>query len=151
MSNKNVDDYLTEGLYGTRLPKEQERIQFLGTLRERIVLALTIGQVMSDSGISKLEEAISENPNAKLLINGHVPYRFLKAEKALANKYNIPYTTITNKETDTDIGAVLTYDHAIDKENIFIEDEKSDDNKEKIADQDEQHTFLNKVKKWFGS
>ncbi|WP_067726493.1 YueI family protein [Oceanobacillus damuensis] len=151
MSKKNVDDYLTEGLYGTRLPKEQERIQFLGTLRERVVLALTIGQVMTDSGIRKLEEAIKENPEARLLINGHVAYRFLKAEKALANKYNIPYTTVTNNEKDTDIGAVLTYEHAIDKEIIFIEDEQPNKGQETTPEQDHQPTFLNRVKKWFGS
>ncbi|WP_337017715.1 YueI family protein [Oceanobacillus massiliensis] len=147
MTKKNVDDFLTEGLYGTRLPKENERIQFLGTLRERIVLALTVGQVMSDSGIKKLEQAIKENPEAKLLINGHVPYRFLKEEKSLAAKYNIPYTAITNNEKDTDIGAVLTYDYAIDKENIYIDEEQLNEENEAI----EKKTFIDKVKKWFGS
>ena len=43
MSNKNVNDFLTDGIYGTRLPKQEERNKYLGTLRERIVLALTIG------------------------------------------------------------------------------------------------------------
>lgn len=150
MSKKSVDDYLTDGLYGTRLPKENERIQFLGTLRERIVLALTIGQVMTDSGINKLEEAIKENPKAKLLINGHVSYRFLKEEKSLASKYKIPYTTITNNEKDTDIGAVLTYDHAIDKENIFIDDEELNGKNKATSKSDEQKPFFEKVKKWFG-
>lgn len=148
MTNKSIDDYLTEGMYGTRRPKEHERIQFLGTLRERIVLALTIGQVMSDSGLHKLEEAIKENREATLLINGHVPYRFLKEEKELANKYNIPYTTITNNESDTDIGAVLTYDYAIDKENIFIDEEQPN---EEMTETDEQpKSFIGKIKKWFG-
>ncbi|WP_087974427.1 YueI family protein [Oceanobacillus rekensis] len=150
MSKKSVDDYLTDGLYGTRLPKENERIEFLGTLRERIVIALTIGQVMTDSGIKKLEDAIKENPKAKLLINGHVSYRFLQAEKALANKYKIPYTTITNNEKDTDIGAVLTYDHAIDKENIFIEEEEPNEKSKATSNSDEQKPFLAKMKQWFG-
>ncbi|MFC4024816.1 YueI family protein [Oceanobacillus longus] len=150
MSKKSVDDYLTDGLYGTRLPKENERIKFLGTLRERIVLALTIGQVMTDSGINKLEEAIKENPKAQLLINGHVPYRFLKAEKALANKYKIHYTTITNNEKDTDIGAVLTYDYAIEKENIFFEEEQQNEESEAVSEPDDQKSIFSKVKKWFG-
>ncbi|GAB3046346.1 YueI family protein [Virgibacillus ainsalahensis] len=147
MSNKSVDDYITEGIYGKRLPKDAERKQFLGTLRERIVIALTKGQVMSDSGLAKLDEAMQEHKDAKLLINGDVSYRFLKEEKALANKYNIPYTTITNEENDTEIGAVLTYDHAIDKEDIFIKDETEKDKEEPAKD---SGSFLSKLKQWFG-
>lgn len=146
MSNKNVDDYLTEGMYGKRRPKEHERVQYLGTLRERIVLALTLGQVMSDSGIKKLEQVMKENPKARLIMNGEVSSRFLKEEKALANKYNIPYTTITNNENNTDIGAVLTYDYAIDKKNIFMDDEQSKDD---TSEEKQSHTFIGKIKKWF--
>jgi len=146
MSSKNVDDYLKEGMYGVQLPKETERIQFLGTLRERIVLALTIGQVMKDSGIEKLEEAIRENPEAKLLINGRVPSRYLAAEKALAKKYSISYTTITNNEAETDIGAVLTYDHAIDKEDIYIHEETQPKNEQET---DEKKSFLSRFKEMF--
>lgn len=145
MSNRSVDDYLNEGMYGVRLPKETERIQFLGTLRERIVLALTIGQVMTDSGIEKLEEAIRENPEAKLLINGRVPSRYLGAEKALANKYNITYTIITNNEAETDIGAVLTYDHAIDKEDIYVHEEKQKTEEKKEG----KKPFLSRIKEMF--
>jgi len=146
MSKKNVDDYITEGIYGTQRPKEAERRHFLGTLRERIVIALTIGQVMTDSGITKLEEAMKEHRDTKLLINGQVSNRFLAAEKDLANKYNIPYTVISNEEYETDIGAVLTYDHAIDKENIYIEDEEVENKKEEETD-----SLFSTIKNWFTS
>jgi uncharacterized protein YueI len=143
MNNKSVDDYITEGLYGKRRPKEAERQIFLGTLRERIVIALTKGQVMTDNGLHKLEEAMKENQDAKLLINGHVSSRFLKEEKALANKYNISYTSITDENSDTDIGAVLTYDYAINKDEIFIEEE------EKEEESPESNSFLSRIKKLF--
>lgn len=144
MGNRNVDDYLTEGIHGTRRPKEAERQRFLGTLRERIVIALTIGQVMTDSGIAKLEEAMKKHhKDTQLLINGKVSHRFLTAEKTLANKYNIPYTVISNNEIDTDIGAVLTYDHAINKESIFIEE----DQKEEV--QEDDGSFFSRLKDRF--
>jgi len=143
MSKKSVDDYITEGLYGKRRPKEAERRIFLGTLRERIVIALTKGQVMTDSGLKKLEEAMKKHPDAKLLLNGHVASRFLKEEKALANKYNVKYTSVTNENSDTDIGAVLTYDFAISKEEIFIEVEE---NEEESA---ESASILSKIKNIF--
>ncbi|RKQ33227.1 YueI family protein [Oceanobacillus halophilus] len=149
MSDKDVNDYLTEGMYGTRLPKEEERKKFLGTLRERIVLALTIGQVMTDKGIEKLEDAMKQNKKAKLLINGHVDTRFMTEEKKLANKYNIPYTIIRNEENNTDIGAVLTYDYAIDKEDIFLEESVEEVTDKKEDTEKKQGSLLSKMKKWF--
>ncbi|WP_099156630.1 YueI family protein [Virgibacillus ndiopensis] len=143
MAGKNTEDYLNEGIYGKRLPKQNERNTFLGTLRERIVIALTKGQVMSDKGLNVLEEAMKENRDAKLLFNGHIAYKFINEEKALANKYNVPYTIITNEDSKTDIGAVLTYDHAIDKENIFMEEEVVKDTIEETS------SLFSKVKKWF--
>lgn len=149
MSKKNVDDYLTEGMYGTRLPKDHERKQFLGTLRERIVLALTKGQVMSNKGLEQLEKAMKENPDTKLIINGHVSYRFLTEEKKIANKYNIPHSTITDEDAkDTDIGAVLTYDYAIDKEEIFIKEEPEQTKQEPVEEKS-QPSLISKIKKWF--
>lgn len=147
MSKKNVDTYITEGIHGVRLPKEEERIRFLGTLRERIVIALTIGQVMSDSGLKKLEEAMQQHPGTRLIMNGHVTHRFLTEEKALATRYNIPYTTITNEENDTDIGAVLTYDYAINKEEIFIKEEEP--RQEEMPEEKEEKTVLSRLKNWF--
>ncbi|MFB4473956.1 YueI family protein [Oceanobacillus caeni] len=147
MSGKEVNDYLTEGMYGTRLPKEEERKKYLGTLRERIVLALTVGQVMSDKGIDKLEDAMKENKGAKLLINGHVSSRFLTAEKALANKYNIPYTIITDETNETDIGAVLAFDYAVDKEDIFVKEIQKED--ESNIKDEKNNSLFSKVKKWF--
>jgi len=145
MTKKNVEDYLTEGMYGVRRPKEHERIRFLGTLRERIVIALTIGQVMSDSGLQKLEEAMKQHPNTRLIMNGHVSYRFLSEEKKLAKRYHIPYTTVTNEESNTEIGAVLTYDHAINKEEIFIKEKPKDKREEK----EQEKSFFSFIQRLF--
>ncbi|SFE16917.1 Uncharacterized protein YueI [Lentibacillus persicus] len=142
MTKKNVDDYLTEGIYGSRQTKRSERKQFLGTIRERIVIALTKGQVMSDKGLAHLEQAMKENKDAKLLMNGDVSHKFLKEEKELADKYNIPYTEVTNEEADTDIGAVLAYDYAIEKEEIFIEDDQVEEK------QPEDDSIFSKIKRW---
>lgn len=141
---KKAEDYLNDGIYGVRKPKHAERLQYLGTLRERVVLALTKGQVMSDKGLGKLEEAMQEHRDTKLLINGHFSSRFLKHEKELANKYNIPYTSILDEESDTEIGAVLACDYAIDKENIFMEDDEETKNKK-----EEPKSLLAKIKQWF--
>lgn len=147
MAKKNVDDYLTDGIYGTRLPKDAERKHYLGTLRERIVIVLTKGQVMTDNSLQQLEVAMNTYPDATLLINGDIAYRFSKKEKTLADKYHIPYTVLTNEKTDTDIGAVLTLDYAINKDDIFIEHiEKASP---KHAKEKQNKSFFEKLKNWF--
>lgn len=148
MGKKDVNDYLQEGIYGVRRPKEAERDKYLGTLRERIVLVLTIGQVMSDSGIDALERAMKKHPNTKLLLNGQVSYRFLDKEKELARKYNIPYTIITNEEIETKVGAVLTYDYAVNIENIYVDEEK-EEKEEVTIKKKEVKTLFTRVRRWF--
>lgn len=122
MSKKDIDDYLTEGIHGVRLPKQAERDYFLGTLRERIILALSIGEVMRDRGLEELDHAMQEFPEAKLIFNGHVATKFQTEEKKIAAKHNIPYTVHRNEDDKTDIGAVLTLDTAINREKIYLED-----------------------------
>lgn len=150
MTKKNVDDYLQEGMYGTRLPKEAERKHFLGTLRERVILALTIGEVMSDRGLEKLEIEMKKHPNSTLLMNGSVAYKFLKQERDLADKYKISHTTISNQEHQTEIGAVLTYDHAIDKEDIYLSNDEDLKESDSIQEDDQKEQgIVERIKSWF--
>lgn len=149
MSGKSVEDYLTEGIYGKRRPKESERLQYLGTLRERIALALTIGQVMTDSGIDALEEAMKNHPNTKLLINGQVSHRFLECEKQLAHQYDIPYTIISNEDVETNIGAVLTYDYAVNIEDVFVEEKEDKNDSNDHCTTTETQSLFTRVRKWF--
>ncbi|WP_152656074.1 YueI family protein [Oceanobacillus sp. CFH 90083] len=122
MDQKNVDDYLQEGMYGTRLPKDSERKKYLGTLRERIAFVLTVGEVMANRGLDELERQLQQHPKTKLLLNGNISYRFLKEEKELADRFSIPHTTVSNPENDTEIGLVLTYSHAVEIEHIYLRD-----------------------------
>ena len=85
---------------------------------------------MSDKGLKALREEMRKHPDASLIFNGNIADKFLNEEKKLAKKYHIPYTIITNRETETSIGAVLKYDYAIDKEEIFIKEEETSQSKE---------------------
>nr|WP_028785160.1 YueI family protein [Thalassobacillus devorans] len=142
---KDVDDYLQEGIYGARETKPAERKRFLGTLRERVVLALTKGQVIQNKGLDNLEQEIKDNPEAKLLLNGNISYRFLKDYKAVADKYGLHHTTISNRESETDIGAVLTCDHAIEKQNIFFEEVVEESSNESAQEAEGITGFLKKI------
>ena len=119
----NIDDYIQQGIHGTRETKPDERRKFLGTIRERIVIALTQGQVREKGIYKQVEDAIKENSEAHLYLNGHMDYKLLSKYTKIASKHNVYYTIVTNKNHNTDIGLVLAYDHAIDKEEIYVKKE----------------------------
>lgn len=65
---------------------------------------------------------MKKHPKAKLLLNGQISYEYLQKYIRLANQHGIPFTIVENKEHETDIGLVLTYDYAIHKEEIYVEE-----------------------------
>jgi len=119
----NIDDYIQQGIYGTRETKPDERRKFLGTIRERIVIALTQAQVKEQGIYKQVEDAIKENREARLYLNGNINYAVLSKYTKIASHYNVSYTFVTNKNHNSEIGLLLAYDYAIDKEEIYVERE----------------------------
>ncbi|MGI8313661.1 YueI family protein [Halobacillus mangrovi] len=121
MKKPDVEDYLQEGIYGSRETKPSERRRFLGTLRERIVLMLTKAQVMQEAGMDELSQQMREHKDSKLLLNGKISYQFRKPYSRLADQYGIHTTSVSDQETDTDVGVLLVVDYPIEKEKIEVE------------------------------
>lgn len=121
MNKPSVDDVLKEGMYGPKEIKPEEKRQFLGTFRERVVIALKIGQVAQQTVYPQVEQNIKEHPTAHLLLNGNIGYEQLSKYIKIANKYKMKHTIVTNKDHETEIGLVLAMDYAIDKEDIYVE------------------------------
>jgi uncharacterized protein YueI len=135
MTNPNLDDYLQQGMYGTKETKPEERRKFLGTIRERIVLALMQNQVREENVYKEAEEAIKGNKGAKLYLNGHLDYSYLSKYLKIANQQNMEYTIVTNNDYNSEIGLLIAYDHAVDKEEIYVTEtvieKKAEEPKEK--------------------
>lgn len=140
MKSPNVDDYLQKGMYGVKEIKPEERRKFLGTIRERIVVALTKSQVMEKGVYPEVIQLMKEHPQTTLLLNGDLDYTYLSDYIHKARLNHMQFSIVANKNYDTNIGLVLTYDHAIDKEEIYIQK-----NKEKTV------TISKKKKKPFAS
>ncbi|SFB23434.1 Uncharacterized protein YueI [Bacillus sp. cl95] len=120
MNKQNVDEILQQGIHGPKEINPDERRKYLGTIRERIVAVLTKAQVYEKGTYTEIETLMKENGGAQVLLNGNMGYNNLAKYVKLAKKYKLPYKMVTNQEHDSDIGLVLAYDHAIDKENIEI-------------------------------
>ncbi|SER36442.1 Uncharacterized protein YueI [Gracilibacillus ureilyticus] len=124
MGNNKLDDYIQEGIYGPKQTNPDERRAFLGSLRERVILVLKQSDVRGAKGLSELERAINQYPTAQMLMNGDMNFRFFKPYRELANRLNVSYTSVTDRESTTDYGLVLTMDHAVDKKDIFLKEEQ---------------------------
>ncbi|MEQ2527781.1 YueI family protein [Bacillaceae bacterium CLA-AA-H227] len=124
MPGPNLDDYLQQGIYGQKEINPDERRKFLGTLRERVVIALTQVQVREENIFTEVEEALKSNSDATLLLNGNIDYAHLSKYIKLASKYNAEYTIVTNNEHNSEIGLVLAHEYAVDKEDIYVTQKK---------------------------
>ena len=122
MVNKNVEDYLQEGIHGQKQNKPDERNMYLSTLRERVEIALTIGQVMQSSVYTEVANSMRTSQSLQLYVNGSISYPHLSKYIKLANEKNVPFTIVQNKGTHTPIGLVLAHSTAVDKEQIYVED-----------------------------
>jgi uncharacterized protein YueI len=120
MQRDKVDEILQQGIYGPKEIKPEERKRFLGTLRERIVVALTQVQVREKKVLSELEKLMKEHSKAHLYLNGQIEYSSLSKYLKMAGEIGMSFTIVNNQEVETDIGLVVAYDYAIDKEEIFL-------------------------------
>ncbi|MBS4173388.1 YueI family protein [Bacillus sp. FJAT-49736] len=126
----SLDDYLEKGLYGEKQIKPAEKKKYLGTYRERIIVALTKSQVMEKSVYPEVEDFIKTNPDANLLVNGDLLYSAISKYLQIAKKYGNNFSIVTNHTNSTNIGLVLAHSYAIDKENIYIQKSKAIPKKE---------------------
>ncbi|GHI00596.1 YueI family protein [Neobacillus kokaensis] len=120
MKKPSVDEVLQQGIHGALETKPDERRKYLGTLRERIVVALKKEQVAEETVYPQVEKLMKEYPKAHLFLNGDLQYEQLSKYVKKAVMHKIGHTIVTNKEADTDIGLVLAMDYAIEKDEIFI-------------------------------
>lgn len=147
MKSANLDEYIQNGIYGAKETKPDERRKFLGTLRERIVVALTKSQVREKGVYPEVVQLMNDNRKATLLLNGDLDYSYLSEYIAKARKMGVAFSIVTNKESETDIGLVLTYNHAIDKEHIYIEKKKIEQQPEEKAKKNPISSLFNFLKK----
>ncbi len=120
MPKPDVEEYLQQGIHGPKETNPDERRKYLGTLRERIEVALTQGQVMEEEIYSDVEQEMKEHPQTHLYLNGHIDYSYLSKYIKKANQNNIEFTIVTNNEHNTDIGLILAHSDAVNKENILV-------------------------------
>lgn len=151
MTKKNIKDYIEEGIHGPKEINPEERRKYLGTFRERIVIALTAPQVRVQEVQPEVVEEFKSNRKAKLFLNGNIDYSTISKYMKVANQYGIPYTIVNNKQYNSEFGLVLAYDYAIDKENIFLHEQENTNmpSEKEIPIQLNKKSPISFLKSWF--
>ena len=146
MNKKTVDDYLQEGIHGPKEIKPAERKEFLGTIRERVVVVLSQAQVFQKQIPAGFIDILKNNKEAKLYLNGHISYTHLSKFVKAADENGIQFKIVMNKDFNSPHGLVLAYDHAINKDNITLI-EQSKEQKENLTEK--KKGFFESLKQMF--
>jgi uncharacterized protein YueI len=117
-----LEKTISVALQGPPQIKLEEKRQYLGEFRERVLIALTKAQVMKSSVFPEIIETLHDKRAAKMLIHGDIDYRFRGKYQRLAAKIDKPYTVVHDPDLKGDVGLVIASDHAIDIEDIQIND-----------------------------
>lgn len=106
---------LLAGYHGTPEYKKEEKRNFIGEFRERVLLALTKDKIGDKKYYPVIEEALKDKRAKKLLMNGKfISYNHETEYRKLAEKQNISYTTVHDRKLTGDIALVIASDKAVD-------------------------------------
>lgn len=123
MKEESVDFYLQQGIFGHAETKPDERRMFLGSLRERALLALTKGQVSRSKPYQEVEQVLKANRQATVLLNGELSYASYSQYVKMANAAGCSFKVVNHHEANSPFGLVVEMPNAVNQEHIYIEDE----------------------------
>ena len=123
MKEESVDFYLQQGIFGHAEAKPDERRMFLGSLRERALLALTKGQVSRNKPYQEVEQILKANRQATVLLNGELSYASYSQYVKMANAAGCSFKVVNHHEAHSPFGLVIELPNAVNQEHIYIEDE----------------------------
>lgn len=123
MKEESVDFYLQQGIFGHAETKPDERRMFLGSLRERALLALTKGQVSRNKPYQEVEQVLKSNRQASLLLNGELSYASYSQYVKMANAAGCSFKVVNHHEAHSPFGLVIEMPSAVNQEHIYLKDE----------------------------
>ena len=123
MKEESVDFYLQQGIFGHAETKPDERRMFLGSLRERALLALTKGQVSRNKPYHEVEQILKTNRQATVLLNGELSYASYSQYVKMANAAGCSFKVVNHHEAHSPFGLVIEMPNAVNQEHIYRKDE----------------------------
>lgn len=123
MSEDQLQQHLQKGLYGQLQSNPDERKQYLGSLRERVCLAITNQQMAQERSFNILSKKVTDYQDYHALINANA--QNISPYINLFGKHNIDFTLISDDTAKTAadaFGLLMVSDQAINETTINIFD-----------------------------
>ncbi|MGY3765694.1 YueI family protein [Vagococcus vulneris] len=147
MSEKDVQDYLDKGLFGTPQVKPDEQRLFLGTFRERVALALTVSEMNTMKYDDLVVERINTFSKGHFLINANTnpdaQNHYMKMAQSYERNFRMVDTDIDNGPDKT-IGLVYAVDTPINLDDVYVPNNYLS---QKEAEQKKHHHLKDEFKK----
>lgn len=116
-----MEKVISVGLQGVPELKGEERAQYLGEFRERIIMVLTKEQAAETALYPEVIEALQDKKAAKMLIAGEIGHQAAEKYAQLAGEYSKPSTLVNNPQFKGEVGLAIISNQAVDREKIAVE------------------------------
>ncbi|MFD0897893.1 YueI family protein [Loigolactobacillus binensis] len=120
--NNELENQLKSRLTGTPQTKPDERRRYLGSLRERVLLQITVAQLSDPRTLPAFKQAAPQLAATKLLLNGKLAAT-LKPYLQYASQNNLAFTMVNDEAANTANAAVavlLVATTAVERSNVDI-------------------------------
>ncbi|MBC8015324.1 MAG: YueI family protein [Sporomusaceae bacterium] len=118
----DLEKALTVGMHGAIEFKHDEKIYYLGELKENVIRLLSKKQVVENLIYQEIIQALKDKRATKMIIDGSINIRFIEKYKKLAIEMDKPYTVRNDPEFKGTSGLIIVSDEAADIADISVKD-----------------------------
>jgi uncharacterized protein YueI len=125
MATDDVNQRIEDSALGGRQTKPDERRQYMGSLRERVFLAITVGQLADPAILNTFTQHCADYQGYTALLNGKVSNSIMGDYMKALNNKNVPFTLVNDPDTPADaaaMGVLIVAKDAINRSVINIKD-----------------------------
>lgn len=123
MANKDPNDYLQKGQYGLKQTLPDERRKFLGSLRERTYLVVSLEQIETKQAEQAFTEEFKQHPDGSLLLNGTYDMSTYTHLIQLSKRAEIAFTFVANEKAEhSPYAAIFTAAEAVNEPLIQLDE-----------------------------
>lgn len=98
IENENVQNRLDQSMNGgTPKINPDEQRRYLGTFKERVILAIPIAEVMNPAAMTAVEKTVKNHPDLTIIINGNISASKQSPYIKIAAKNNAKFTLNTDQ------------------------------------------------------
>lgn len=115
-----LEQALRTGIHGTPQLRPDEKRQFLGFFRERVIQAVTFQQIQTADGLKIMEEALGDPRGVELVIHKKARTRAMPLI-VQARKKNLDFTIVYNPNLRGEVAVLLVARDAVDVPVLYSE------------------------------